>query len=249
MQITAIKTRLVNPPQDDISDILETVALELTEGSFLAISSKIVAIWEGRCVPLSEDKDKLIKGEAEKFIPRELVPGAWVMHTIKNNAIVASAGIDESNSNNFYTLWPQNPQQSARKIWQILREKTGISHLGVIITDSRTMPMRWGVVGLCIGFAGFRPLINYIGTKDLFCREVKMESINIPDGLTEAAAFVMGEGAEQTPIAVIKEIPHKIEFIETDYDPQKLWDEFVIDPAIDIYGPIIYSAPWEKGGK
>lgn len=251
MKVTPIKTRIVLPPQDDILDVLDSLVPKLKENMMVIVASKIVAIWEGRSVPLSDypNKDELIIQEAEKYLPREFIPGGWVMPAIKNYSIIASAGIDESNSNGYYTLWPENPHQSSKKIWDYLRQKSGVKRLGVIITDSHTGPMRWGVLGLAIAFCGFKPLIDYRGQKDLFGREFKIETTNIPDALAGAGVFVMGEGAESTPIALIEDIPQPIEFIESDHDNKELWKEYVIEPEIDIYGPVILSAPWQKGGK
>ena len=54
--------------------------------------------------------------EADEYLPRKFVPGGWCMQTIKNNLLIPSAGIDESNANHNYILWPKDPAGIAKKI-------------------------------------------------------------------------------------------------------------------------------------
>jgi F420-0:gamma-glutamyl ligase len=70
-----------------------------------------------------KDKDKLIIKEAEKYLPRSFVPGEWVIHTLKNNIFIPTSGIDESNANGHFILWPKNPKRSAEKIRNWLKKK------------------------------------------------------------------------------------------------------------------------------
>lgn len=241
MKVKAIKTRKFMPPQDNLWDLLSSVK-SLSENSILAVTSKVVAIGEGRCIPVSKfpDKDQLVTQEADKYLPRNLAPHGLVMHTIKNNTFVASAGIDESNGKNFYILWPKDPQKSAKKIWQFLIKKFKVKNLGVIIMDSRLVPLRRGVVGIAIGYFGFRPLRDYRGKKDLFGRKFEMETSNLPDSLATAAVLEMGEGAEQTPLAIISDIPY-IKF-------SQLYQSIKIPEKEDIFYPLFSAVKWQKGG-
>lgn len=242
MLVQAIKTRKFLPPKDDLWDLLLSIK-SLKENSIVAVTSKVVAIGEGRCIPFEEiTKDELAIKEADKYIPRDQSPGGWILHTIKNNMLIASSGVDESNGGNFYVLWPKDPQQSAKKIWEFLRKKFRVKSIGVIITDSRLIPLRRGVVGIAIGYFGFKPLKDYRKKKDIFGREFKMETSNLPDSLASAAVLEMGEGAEQTPIAIITEVPH-IEFIAKSSD-----DDFGIPEKEDMFYPFLSSVKWLKGG-
>jgi len=119
--------------------------------------------------------------------------------------------------------------------------------MGVIITDSRLVPMRRGVVGIAIGFFGFKPLKDYRGKKDIFGREFKMETSNIPDSLATAAVLEMGEGSERQPIAVITEIPD-LEFIDKEFKPKTKDDSFEIPDKEDMFYPFLSSVNWKKGG-
>lgn len=247
MVIKAIKTRKFLPPKDDLYGLLSAIKI-LPENSVVAVTSKVVSIGEGRCIPVTSiDKDELIIREADKYLPRDLVPNKWTMYTLKNNMLVAAAGIDESNASGSYVLWPKNPELSAKKIWQYLRKKFLLKNLGVIITDSRVLPLRRGVVGMAISYFGFKPLKDYRGTKDLFGRKFEMETSDIPDSLATAAVLEMGEGAECQPIAIISDVPY-IEFIQKKYSPKNADFSFEIPEKEDLFYPFLSSVKWKKGG-
>lgn len=247
MVINAIKTRKFIPPKDNLWDLLSAIK-SLKENSVVAITSKIVAIGEGRCILISTiPKDKLVKEEADKYLPRKFVPEELVMYTLKNNMLIASAGVDESNGAGFYILWPKDPNKSARELWRFLRNKFHLKNLGVIITDSRLVPLRQGVVGISIGYFGFKPIKDYRGKQDLFGREFKMETSNIPDSLASAAVLEMGEGRECQPITIITEVAD-LEFIDKKYQPENSEDSFDIDPELDVFYPFLNSVKWKIGG-
>ncbi|MDO8573670.1 MAG: coenzyme F420-0:L-glutamate ligase [Candidatus Daviesbacteria bacterium] len=245
MQVTAIKTRKFLPPKDNLWELLSAIK-NLNENSVVAVTSKVVSICEGRCIPLAKiNKDELIAKEADKYLLRNL--NDLTMYTIKNNLLVAAAGVDESNGKGYYILWPKNPRLSAKRLWQILRKKFNLKNLGVIITDSRVTPLRRGVVGLAISYFGFKPLKDYRGTKDLFGRQFQMETSDIPDSLATAAVLEMGEGAECQPIAIISDVPY-IEFIQKEYIPKNADFSFEIPEKEDLFYPFLSSVKWKKGG-
>jgi dihydrofolate synthase / folylpolyglutamate synthase len=247
MIIKAIKTRKFMPPKDDLLEMLSEIKI-LKENSVVAVTSKVVSICEGRCISIKTvDKDKLIKKEADRYLPRNLVPNKWAMYTIKNNLLAVNAGLDESNGAGYYILWPQDPQRSAQKIWLYLRKKFHLENLGVIITDSKVNPLRRGVVGMAIGFFGFKPFFDYRGKKDLFGRKFEMETANLPDSLATAAVLAMGEGSECQPIAVITDVP-SIEFIQGKYNPENSDLKFEIPGKEDLFYPFLSSVFWKKGG-
>lgn len=247
MVIKAIKTRKFLPPKDDLWDLLSGIK-SLKENSVVAVTSKVVSIGEGRCIAVGDiGKDELIAKEADKYLPRKLVPNEWAIYTIKNNLLVASAGIDESNGAGYYILWPQDPEKSAKKIWEFLRKKFNIKNLGVIITDSKITPLRRGVVGMSVSYFGFKPLKDYRGTKDLFGREFLMETSNIPDSLATAAVLEMGEGLECQPLTIITDVPY-IEFIQKKYSPKNSDFSFEMPEKEDLYHPFLSSVKWQKGG-
>jgi len=238
MQIKAIKTRVINPPQDDIYDVLDKLWEDLKEKDIVFITSKILSIHKGRCEKIKnlgdiEEKDELVKSEAELFIPRQSYVKQSVNLTIKYNTLIPNAGIDESNSNWYYILWPTNPEEYAEEICKYLKNKFNIKKLAVVITDSHTTPMRYWVMGISIGFYGIKPLKSYIWEEDIFWRELQMSRVNIVDSLAVSTVLAMWEWAEQTPIAVISDC----EYIE--FTDKPTYNELNIPLEEDIYYPLI----------
>jgi dihydrofolate synthase / folylpolyglutamate synthase len=243
MIVKAIKTRPLIPPKDDLLSVIKESIFGLKENSIIVVTSKIVSIWQGQCIKMSDvkDKDELIKKEAELYIDRDKnLPGS-VMLTIKDNLLIPTSGIDESNANGYYILWPEKPFEAAKEIYDFIKKEYKLKKFGIIITDSHTTPLRTGIMGIGLSYYGFNPLRDYRGKKDIFGREMKISQTNIVDSLAASAVYVMGEGAEQTPMAIIEE-PGDIEFSEKNFDSLKInLDE-------DIYSPVIKSAKWQKGG-
>ncbi len=247
MKITAIKTHKITVHDTDLLEIMERYLHEVSEGSIVAVTSKVVALCEGRVVKSDQaDKESLIKKEAEFYLPRASSKYG-VSLTITGGQLVATAGIDESNADGYFVLWPEDAQKSANAIRKYLQEKFQIKNLGVIITDSKTTPLRWGVTGTAIAYSGFKPLNDLIGTPDLFGRELKMTKVNILDGLAAAAVLVMGEGIEQTPLAIIEDTSFVQYSDENPSDEELASLKISIDD--DIYAPLLTKVDWQKGEK
>lgn len=250
MHITPIKTRILQPPKDNFDDILTEISNQLTENSIVVITSKIVSISEGNCIKVSNvpDKDKLIKQQADFYLDRNLVPGGWTLHTLKNNLLIPTAGIDQSNANGYYVLWPVDPKRSAAKIWHFLQQNSLVKNFGVIITDSHSIPMRRGVIGISLSYYGFQPLHDYRGQDDLFGNKLKMSQSNYPDSLAAAAVVAMGEGSEQTPIALITDLPETIDFKVDNQNIDQEFGSFEVPLEEDLFKPILEAVTWQKGG-
>ncbi|GJQ53410.1 MAG: hypothetical protein HKUEN02_22570 [Anaerolineaceae bacterium] len=115
----------------------------------------------------------------------------------------------------------------------------------MLITDSKTTPLRLGTTGVSLAYAGFSALNNYIGEPDLFGRELKVTKANVADGLAASSVLVMGEGSEQTPLALITDIPF-VHFDPEAPTPEES-KELRIPLTLDIYAPLITGASWKKG--
>lgn len=248
MKVTSIKTRKIAYPENDLFGILDEYLPSIKEKTIVAITSKIVSICEGRVVKVGEiKKDKLIEKEADFVISSRKENRYGIMLTIKNNLLIPTAGIDESNGNGYYILWPKNPQRSANEIRNYVRKKTGVNNLGVIITDSKTTPLRWGTSGVAIAFSGFSPLNNYIGKKDIFGKRLNATKANIYDSLSAAAVLVMGEGKEQTPLAIIEDVDF-VNFRKKNPTTEEL-KNLRISINDDLYSPLLESVKWKKRKK
>lgn len=247
MKVTAIKTHKIRAGESDIFFILDKYLKKMREGSVLAVTSKIISLCEGRVVKIGDaDKDKLIISETDFYLPRKLSKYD-VMLVIKDGLIVPSAGIDESNADGYYVLWPKDPQKNADEIFKYLKKRFGLKKVGVIITDSKTTPLRWGTGGVAIAHSGFLALNNYIGKPDIFGRKLKMTKANIMDALAAAAVLVMGEGDEQTPLAVLSEASF-VKFQNRTPSKREL-KELKINIEDDLYAPMLKAVKWRKGRK
>lgn len=251
MQIKPILTHKVTETDTDILSLIDRYVEKIEENSLLVVTSKIIAICEGRLQKINpateiEDKEKLVKEEAEYYIDKSENQYGFYL-TITQNLLIPTAGIDESNGNGYYILWPKNPQNTANKIREHLATKHNVKNFGVIITDSKTTPLRWGTTGVSLAHSGFNALNNYMGTPDLFGRELRVTKSHLADGLAAGAVAVMGEGKESTPLAMITEIS-RIEFQERNPTDEEL-DGMHISLETDVYAPILKNAPWQKGKK
>ena len=234
MKVTPIKTRIFRE-NEDLFKFITSHIRRLPEKSVLVITSKIVALSEGRTHNDSSTKakERLIKSESQWAMK---TPLTWI--TIKDGTVMASAGIDASNARGKLILLPKDSYKSAREIRKQLRTHYKIKKLGVLITDSRLFPLRAGIVGMALGYAGFKGIRDYRGTKDIFGRTLKLSRTDVADSLATSAVLAMGEGKEKQPLAVIENAP--IDF--TDKNPSRR--ELQMDPKKDIYRPL-----FERVGK
>ncbi len=206
MNVRAIRTNVFREG-DSLAAFIREHVPKVKNGSVIAVTSKIVALSEGR-VADAKDKERLIKKES-KWTLRTHKEWWW---TEKNGALLVNAGIDESNADGKLVLLPRDSFKTAEALRKWLQKEYRIKKIGVIITDSRISPMRAGVTGLAVGYAGFRGVRDYRGKKDLFGRKLKVTMTDIADSLATAATLVMGEGAERQPIAIIEDAP--VEFVD-----------------------------------
>jgi len=225
-----IKTRIVKPPKDEIWDILD--GLETKDGDVVFITSKILAIHQGRCVK-GVDKETLIKRESSRMLPYEHRAGFMVNLTVTDNILIPNAGIDESNADGHLILWPKDVDKLCRQIRARLIRKHKIKNLGVVSTDSHTTPLRWGVTGITTGLAGVEPLKDLRGESDIFGRKMGVTKVNVIDALAGAAVLCMGEAAEQIPIVILRGF-NSIKFSGT-----ASMKDFLIAPEDDLYSPLI----------
>lgn len=228
MKVTALTTKVFKENEDLLAFVTRSI-LRVPENAVIVVTSKIVALAEGRTVvaKTEKEKEKIIRAESELVIKTKYV---WL--TVKDGTVLANAGVDESNADGEgkIILLPKDSYASAAVLRKKLMKHYGVKKLGVLITDSRILPLRAGVVGVALGYAGFKGLRDYRGKPDIFGRKLKMTQTDIADGLATAAVLVMGEGSECQPLALITEAP--ITFTNT-VNKKELW----IDPEDDMYGP------------
>ncbi|HXK38846.1 MAG TPA: coenzyme F420-0:L-glutamate ligase [Candidatus Paceibacterota bacterium] len=228
MIVQAVKTRIFREGEKLAPFILKYIP-KLKEGSVLVVTSKIVALSEGRtATPKNKkEKEKIIRAESEWAV--ESYPNWWL--TIKDGTFVINSGVDDSNADGKLVLLPKNSFRSAEEIRKELRKIYGLKKLGVLITDSRVSPLRQGVFGMALGYSGFKGLRDYRGKPDIFGRTLKVTQVGVADSLATSAALVMGEGKEQQPLAVIEDA--SVEFCD-----KISKSELRVRPGKDIFRPL-----------
>jgi len=202
MHIKSIKTDIFEPGQD-LPAFIKRHLPSVKENSIIAVSSKVAGLWEGRTAKL-EDKEKLIKKESSFALKTSL---CWF--TVKDGMVMTNAGIDESNIKGQLALLPKNPYKTAAKLRAALCRAYGVKHLGVILTDSMILPFRAGIIAAAVAYGGFHGVKDYRGKKDIFGRKLTLTLVDIADTLAASAGLVMGEGNEQSPVALIEDAPVK----------------------------------------
>lgn len=233
MIIAPINTRIFLE-NENLEQFIFGYIPEVHENSIIVVTSKIVALSEGRtCDDGSEEaKEQLIKQESDWMMKTKYV---WL--TLKDGMLAASAGIDASNANGKLILLPKNSFQSAHALRDALQKKYNMRHIGVLITDSRMLPLRAGALAYAIGYAGFFGVRDNRGMADIFGRTLLLSQTDVADGLASGAVICMGEGAEQMPLAMITDPP--VEWTDDPIDS----NELRIPPEDDLYRPFFENLP------
>jgi coenzyme F420-0:L-glutamate ligase len=241
VQICALRTGLVKTGDNLVEIALESLKeqrLQLENNDVLALASKIVSYSEGRVVKLSDidpsEKAKkladeyLLKPEFAELVLRE-ADRIWggverAVLTLKDRIVTANAGIDSKNAPaGSVVLWPKNVSGWAKRFKDEIKRRTG-KCVAVLIVDSGLVPLRIGTTGLALAVAGFKPIREYRGQKDLSEKPIVITRQAIADDLASAAHLLMGEAAERTPIVLIRDAP--VDFDDNVYDSANMMMPF-----------------------
>jgi coenzyme F420-0:L-glutamate ligase/coenzyme F420-1:gamma-L-glutamate ligase len=209
---------------DDLAEMIVSRARKLGVGiknrDLVVIGQKAVSKAEGRIIDIGDVSPsvraaKIAKktGKSPQFVEIVLKESSKVLRADENAFVVRTkrgatclnAGVDKSNvkGNSRYALLPQDPDASARRLRERIKQLTG-KEVGVVICDTRSRPFRKGQVEESIGVAGLNPLVDYRGQKDLFGYTLRFKNVSLADELASAAELVMGQGREKAPAAIIR---------------------------------------------
>jgi coenzyme F420-0:L-glutamate ligase/coenzyme F420-1:gamma-L-glutamate ligase len=193
-----------------IVEAAERCEVRLEQGH-LVVCQKVVSKAEGRVVDLAdvtpseqarriaaeESKDprqvELVLRESQRIVRRG--HGVIVCET-RHGFVCANAGVDLSNAPGEHqaVLLPEDPDASAARLRDALLA-LGAGPLGVIISDTFGRPWREGLVDVAIGCAGFAPISDQRGTRDLAGRELQVTATATADQLAAAAGLLMPKDA------------------------------------------------------
>src|SRR5207253_1694292 len=99
-------------------------------------------------------------------------------------------------------LLPVDPDASAARLREELRERTGVD-VGVIVTDSFGRPWRAATTDVAIGAAGVEVVRDLAGERDPTGYELHSTRIAVADEIAGAAQLVFGK-LDRVPVAVIR---------------------------------------------
>jgi len=218
LTIRPVRVHAKSSKFDLVGLIEERVGARLKDGDVLVVSSKFVAVSEGRVVRLGAVRPserarelaakhrmdprlcELVLRESDEVIGG--IPGFLL--TSKDGLLTPNAGIDKSNvRHGTVVLYPRRPEVSARRIREAIRFSRGVS-VAVIICDSRLSPTRRGTTGVAVAASGMEAVLDMRGREDLFGNVLKVTAQGVADDLSSAAEVLMGESDESTPIVLVR---------------------------------------------
>jgi len=213
--LNSLRKTKIEPQNDDIIVIAQKIVSK-AEGRIRNLTDVVPTI---RALELAEKTQKdarvveLMLQESSEVL-RTRVGAVIVEHRL--GFVCANAGIDHSNvaglgneKEEYVLLLPENPDESARRIREEIRQKTGIN-IGVMIIDSHGRAWRNGTVGICIGLSGIPAVIDERGWKDLFGYTLQVTVVGIADELAAAASLMMGQAAEGIPAVHVRGFPYPL---------------------------------------
>ena len=238
----------------DIVELIDKrIGAKLKDGDVLVVSSKFVAVSEGRVVKLggvsagTKARElarkyrmnprlcELVVRESDEILGG--IPGFLLAS--KDGLLTPNAGIDKSNvKHGAVVLYPRKPQESAWRIREGLKFSCGVS-VGVVICDSRLSPTRRGTTGVAIAASGIEAVLDMRGRKDLFGNVLKVTAQGVADDLSSAAEILMGESDEATPMVLVRGLRRNL-LKETEYPGKRFaipMDECVYLRSLGYPGP------------
>ncbi|HEX7120799.1 MAG TPA: coenzyme F420-0:L-glutamate ligase [Gemmatimonadaceae bacterium] len=213
------EARAGDDPGRLVADGVERGGVPLEPGDVVVVTHKLVSKAEGRVVPLDSIEPSAFArslGERHGKDPRQVemvlresarivrMDRGLIIAETRHGFICANAGVDASNvaGSKAVSLLPVDPDASARRIRDALRERFGVD-TPVIITDSFGRPWRKGIVNIAVGVSGIKPLLDYRGQHDEHGYELRATVIAVADEIASAAELVMGK-LDRRPVAIVR---------------------------------------------
>ncbi|MBD3226589.1 MAG: coenzyme F420-0:L-glutamate ligase [Candidatus Lokiarchaeota archaeon] len=215
------KTKLIKPNDNIIEVIINAInssSMKLENGDVIIIAETPLAISQKRLIKLDEIKPskkainlskkyymdpkyiQVIINESDRIIGG--VRGFLL--TEKDGFLYANAGVDKSNAPpGMLVLLPSNPLKTVKKIREKLENHFN-KKIAVILADSRTQPLKRGVIGGAIAVSGMEPVEDCRNKPDIHGYKLKYTYRAIADDLTSVAQLLFGETNEQIPIVLIR---------------------------------------------
>jgi coenzyme F420-0:L-glutamate ligase / coenzyme F420-1:gamma-L-glutamate ligase len=206
-----------------ICGLARTHGPEFADQDVVVVAQKVVSKAEGRYVDLADvrpgrqalalaekvQKDarlvEVILAESRRVLRHR--PGVLIVEH-RLGFVTANAGVDQSNVDPAkgaepVLLLPRDPDASAQRLHEQLRQEFGKA-IGVVISDSFGRAWRIGTVGVALGAAGVPSVMNLRGAPDIHGRRLRVSETGFADEIAAAASLLMGQANEATPVVVLR---------------------------------------------
>jgi coenzyme F420-0:L-glutamate ligase/coenzyme F420-1:gamma-L-glutamate ligase len=192
----------------------------LEAGDIVVVAQKVISKAEGRMRDLADvtasDEavrlaPQLVAQPDPRFVQVVLDESVRILRTervlitqTRHGYVCANSGVDHSNipGSESVTLLPVDPDASAQRLRDRLRELTGVA-AGVIVSDTFGRPWRLGIVNVALGVAGIPALVDMRGRVDDAGKELHATVLAVADEVAAAAGLVMGK-THRTPVVVVR---------------------------------------------
>jgi len=176
----------------------------LRDGDILVVTSKIVSKAEGRIID-ADDREDAITAETVRIVATRTSATGHTTRIVENRLgmVSAAAGVDASNTPaGTVLLLPEDPDASARRIAEGLRQRTG-AFVGVLVSDTLGRAWREGQTDSAIGAGGVHVFEDMRGQTDAEGRPLVVTMPCVADEIAAAADLVKGK-ASRRPVAVVR---------------------------------------------
>jgi coenzyme F420-0:L-glutamate ligase/coenzyme F420-1:gamma-L-glutamate ligase len=224
IQILAVTGLSIVKEGDDLGSLIcqatEKQGTPVQDGDVIVVTHVIVSRAEGAVVNLEKVKpSEFAKTAAERtgkdprlveVVLREsksivrMREGKLITES-KQGLICANSGVDVSNvsGDSQVALLPEDANKSAQNIRKRIMQ-IAQKDVAVIVSDTHGRPLRQGEINIALGTAGFEPIRDRRGEKDLFGYTIRIKRTAIADELASAAELVIGQTNEGIPVAIIR---------------------------------------------
>jgi coenzyme F420-0:L-glutamate ligase / coenzyme F420-1:gamma-L-glutamate ligase len=180
----------------------------LEDGDVVVVSSKVVSKSLGLWAD-SSDRSAAIAGQTVRVVA-ERMAGEHVAQVVQSTAgpVMAAAGVDTSNTGgrDEVLLLPPNPDGQAEVLRDRLLWATGLSRVGVVLSDTAGRPWRFGQVDFALGASGVGVVDDLRGGVDADGRSLLVTARAVGDEVAAAADLVKGK-VDGVPAAVLRGSP------------------------------------------
>lgn len=193
--------------------------VDLRADDVVCVASTVVSKAEGRAAELAEfpagprareiasrlesitgdEKDPRFAQAVLEESTEIIMEAPFLLTETRFGHVGVNAGIDRSNvPEGDLLLLPERPSESAERL------RAELPADQVVVTDTCGRPFRHGQRGVALGWSGIAPGRDWRGESDREGRELGVTVENAVDELAAAANLLLGEGADGTPVVVVR---------------------------------------------